>query len=450
MTVFTAIHTLFSLCQIVLHREYIPFVPLRCDRPVGPLDEPTFPKEKYDVPDGFWDESAEHLFKAARDIMEIVRANSRRLYFIESPLVGFAIWTAAFVGVYSSDFPHMDRAGYMNGKESSIDFGDSGENFKGATSLAVQSLIQMSPKLKMSSGWSKTIERMHEYFVGIIKDYSRNISQGNQSRSLAGAPELSLREGGRGGGLEEYKVVEPHLKEFTSIEEDERHSTPTASERTASRASTSGPIMTPSVKAEAMQGVERAPPGRPGSDGTWAAVNSNALTGTDDFGRRSSYSLYSGSQPPVNTAQDAVYYNQQQQPSSKVPTPNAPSHIGTTPNSVELNPSYNIDHIVPSEPYSQASQQQLAGYPSSAQHTLRLNHVNETQAWTTDAHLTGHEQVDIDYTNQQKLPVLGGSQIDGFSDGLPYGMWSPEGDGTYSDTDFMQVLSSPQNYLGAY
>jgi hypothetical protein len=316
----------------------------------------------------------------------------------------------------------------------------------------------MSPKLKMASGWSRTINRMHDYFTGIIKDYTRNLlappSQENHLRSLAGAPELSLREGGRGGGLEEYKVVEKELKEFGSIEEDERHSTPTASERTASRASTSGPVLTPNVKPEAMQGVERVPPGRPGSEGTWAAVNNNPSNSVDDFGRPLTYSLYGASQASASNTQDTAYYSQQPQPSSKGPVSNPPSLVGATSNSVEVNPSYSVDHIVPSEPYSQAPQQQLAGYPSSAQHTLRLHQVGETQAWAPDGPLSGHghEQGHVGHTNQQlSRVILGGSRIDGFSDGLPFGMWAPEGEGgTFSETDFMQAVWNPDSYLGAY
>jgi hypothetical protein len=212
--------------------------------------------------------------------------------------------------------------------------------------------------------------------------------------------------------------------------------------------------MTPNVKAEAMQGVERVVPGRPGSEGTWAAVNNNASNGVEELNRPLSYSLYGTTQTSASNVQDAGYYSQQPQPSSKGPTPNPPNLIGTTPNSIEPNTSYNVDHIAPTESYSQGpqQQQQLAGYPSSAQHTLRLHHVDETQPWTPESHLAGHGQGHISHTNHQLgRVILGGSRIDGFSDGLPYGMWAPDGEaGTFSETDFMQAVWNPQPYLGAY
>src|SRR5436305_12073794 len=72
-TSYIAMHTVYFLCLIMLHREYVPFAPLRCKKPVGPLDEPTFPADRYNIPEGFWEESARELFKAARDMMDLLR-----------------------------------------------------------------------------------------------------------------------------------------------------------------------------------------------------------------------------------------------------------------------------------------------------------------------------------------------------------------------------------------
>lgn len=385
-----------SLCKIVLHREYIPFIPLRCDHPIGPLDEPTFATEKYDIPKGFWEESAEEIFKAAKDIIEIVSANSKRWVSVESPQVAFAIWTAAFVGVYSLNFPHMDTAGYMNGKGSNNDFRDGGETVKGATGLAVRTLTEMSSRLKMAYGWSKTIKRMHEYFAGIIQDYNRNsltpLNQKNNSRSLSGERSLSLREGGSGGGLEEYKVLEKELKDFGSIEEEERHSTPTASDMTESRASTSGPVMTPIIKTETMQAVERLPAGGTASEGTWAAVNNSTSTGVGDLGHPVSYSFNAAPHPATNATQDAAHYHHQQQPRSNGPASNSPSLMGAPQNSVDLDSPYNqseLVHVSQQESYSYSQQPILSGYPTSAQPTFRMHQTGDSQDWAFDGHLSG-------------------------------------------------------------
>ena len=112
-TTYASMHTLHSLCLIMLHREYIPFIPLRCQGPRGPLDEPTFPEEKYDIPEGFWEASAKRIFKAARDIIDIVRTCLDNNALPESPQIGFAVWQAAFVSLYAVHFQHMDQGRYL-------------------------------------------------------------------------------------------------------------------------------------------------------------------------------------------------------------------------------------------------------------------------------------------------------------------------------------------------
>jgi hypothetical protein len=445
MTVYTAIHTLIFLCEIVLHREYVPFIPLRCDGPVGPLDEPTFPTNKFEIPEGFWEESAEAIFRAASNIMEIVRANSGRGFFIESPQVGFAIWTAAFVGVYSINFPHMDAAGHMIGRDSHLDFGDLGDTVKGATGLAVRTLTQMSSKMKMAYGWSKTIKRMHEYFVGIIKDHRRSLldtsSLDHQSRAPAGQRKLSLREGGRGGGLEEYKLLEKELKEFGTIEEDESNSTPPISETTGSRASTAARSMsmTPNIKPEPMQGLDRHAAGRLTSDGSWAAVNNTSSNGVDEAGRPVPFSMYGPAQGPTVTA-DTVYFQTHHRP--KGPTSAPPSLTGAQSSPSDLNSSFGpAEHINTSAPatnvYAHSSHPAVYHSNMQQQHMARQN-----DPWPPHAHM--HTPIQPSYMKTHGGVILGGSQIAGFSDGLPFDMWATDGDASYSQTDFMETLWNPQ------
>lgn len=226
ITLYTAIHTLYSLCNIVLHREYIPFLPLRSDGPSGPLDEPTFPPDKYDIPEGFWDESAELIFKSARDIMDIVRVTSDRQVMVESPQVGFAVWTAAFVGIYSNHFPYMDKNSYMSNPPTTPDRNLTYSNsLNDATALAVRTLKLMLPRSKMACGWSVWLQRMRRYFENIKKDYSRSIAAlglpSSEHQRRVALAELSLREGGHGGGLEEYKLLEKELNDFgPSLQQD--------------------------------------------------------------------------------------------------------------------------------------------------------------------------------------------------------------------------------------
>ncbi|KAK1498121.1 fungal specific transcription factor, partial [Colletotrichum abscissum] len=69
-SMYISLHMLGALCKIMLHREYLPFIAIKCSEPVGPLDEPVFDRET--VPDHFWERSAEQVFKAGRDIIDLI------------------------------------------------------------------------------------------------------------------------------------------------------------------------------------------------------------------------------------------------------------------------------------------------------------------------------------------------------------------------------------------
>lgn len=72
---------------------------------------------------------------------------------------------------------------------------------------------------------------MHRYYDKIIKDYKRNTRPliETSGPEYQGRPplrrHLSLREGGLGGGLEEYKLLEKTLKEFGDLREEDVDST---------------------------------------------------------------------------------------------------------------------------------------------------------------------------------------------------------------------------------
>lgn len=103
-TPYTLMHTVHLLCSIMLHREYVPFIPLRCSKPQGPLDPPLFSPDEYQIPPGFWDESARECFKAAGDLIDLLRTCEEWQVLVETPIVGFATYTVAFVGVYSRNY----------------------------------------------------------------------------------------------------------------------------------------------------------------------------------------------------------------------------------------------------------------------------------------------------------------------------------------------------------
>ncbi len=108
-TTFVSMHMLGALCQIVLHREHLPFIPLRCGRPAGPLGDSIYGAEA--APHAFWEDSTAEIFRAASVVESLVGICRDRLPL--SSIVLFTVWISCFMGVYAAHFPHMDVHGYM-------------------------------------------------------------------------------------------------------------------------------------------------------------------------------------------------------------------------------------------------------------------------------------------------------------------------------------------------
>ncbi|KAF5583028.1 transcriptional regulatory [Fusarium pseudocircinatum] len=68
---YVSLHMLASVCHIVLNREYLPFLPLRCRRPQGP---PIVNQTILNfAPDRFWEESAQDVFQSSRNIIDLYK-----------------------------------------------------------------------------------------------------------------------------------------------------------------------------------------------------------------------------------------------------------------------------------------------------------------------------------------------------------------------------------------
>jgi len=218
-SVYVSMHMLGAVCRIMLHREYIPFIPIRCERPVGPLDEPTFSPGS--EPAGFWDESAEEVFQAARDIVDLIDICRDKLPM--SALVLFAVWTAAFVGVYAVCFPQMDTKRHMLPTDEE-DAAEPDITKSGATGVTYKTLKQMSMWLKMAETYATYFRDMASYYETVKQDYHKHTGK-KQFGTGAEGPRLSVRIGG--GGLEEWKQQGGKIVnngEILAYEEDGRSS----------------------------------------------------------------------------------------------------------------------------------------------------------------------------------------------------------------------------------
>ncbi|KAI0014297.1 hypothetical protein F4779DRAFT_559116 [Xylariaceae sp. FL0662B] len=320
-SVYVLLHMLRCICLIMLHREYIPFVPIRCKQPEGPLDSPTFPRDEYEPPERFWLASAEQVFKAAREILDLIEICQRKDRLPQSTIVLFAIWTAGFVGLYGAHFPAMDTEKHML----DYDFEDIRQDEsiaevfrRGSVALAFQTLQKMSTWLKMASTYVGILRRMDKYFETIKQDYYRfaekNLRNGEQT--------LRVREGGTGGGLEEYKPMRTALKDFGFVQPGDHDHVDSSSrpiQRDVGRASSSG-VENPNAAA-------RNKSSKSASSASFTAINHTPIMPAPEPARP--FSRASGHPGPnQGTYADSWRYHgdaHQQQPSPPPAYPGTPS-----------------------------------------------------------------------------------------------------------------------------
>ncbi|CAK7241082.1 MAG: hypothetical protein STHCBS139747_002539 [Sporothrix thermara] len=188
---------------------------------MGPLDEPTFPDGS--APEGFWDQSAEQVFKAAREIVDLAETCQNRKKMPMSALVVFAVWTAAFVGIYAWHFPQLDVKHHMsNGERPRREEPGHSQLLKsiadnqdrryraathGPTAIAYTALKSMSNYLHMASTYVRYFHDMDLFYEGVKKDYLAHVNQHGADTSGT----TSVRQGGKGGGLDEWKVYGPKV-----------------------------------------------------------------------------------------------------------------------------------------------------------------------------------------------------------------------------------------------
>ncbi|KAL0929689.1 C6 transcription factor [Colletotrichum truncatum] len=208
-------HLLMALCKIMLHRQYLPFIPINCTKPCGPLDEPTFPRGQ--VPLGFWEQSAREVFKASKDVSDVIELCDEKLP--HSPLAAFVIYTASFTSIYARYFPHMDTEGYLtsqqNGEEEPAGIRPAVVS-TGTTKVMFDALTKLSKYSGVASAFVARFNEADEYFFSMVQDHHRNSRQRTTSQH-SGSARLSVRMGGNTGGLEEWVERSESLVSNSSI-----------------------------------------------------------------------------------------------------------------------------------------------------------------------------------------------------------------------------------------
>lgn len=90
---------------MMLHREYLPFLPTPELTPRGPIDHPLLEAE---APAGWWDDSALQMFRSAELIIGLLSEASECGIPVMTPFSGFCAFSACFVNLYIYRFPRMN------------------------------------------------------------------------------------------------------------------------------------------------------------------------------------------------------------------------------------------------------------------------------------------------------------------------------------------------------
>ncbi|KAF4446374.1 putative transcriptional regulatory protein PB1A11.04c [Fusarium austroafricanum] len=189
---YVSLHMLASVCQIVLNREHLPFLPLRCRRPQGPLDSSQAVLDL--APDRFWGDTTQDVFRASSNIIDLISLCKEKLPL--SSLTTFSVWLAGFMTVYAHHFPHMDvkqqliqNTGLSTSEKLSV-------LERGKTGIAFQALQRASVYLPGTQSYLENLEAIDRYFAHAKNTAPERAGPGDAtSESSRDNRSLSLRLG---------------------------------------------------------------------------------------------------------------------------------------------------------------------------------------------------------------------------------------------------------------
>ncbi|KAH7002108.1 fungal-specific transcription factor domain-containing protein, partial [Ilyonectria destructans] len=210
---YVSLHMLASVCQIILDREHLPFIPLRCNQPEGAFIPPPIPPNE--APVGFWEEVTGTFFKAGQDIVDLVDICRDKLP--QSSLVLFSVWLAGFAGVYAHNFPYMDTKHQMVSQED-INRQDGGPDVpRTTTELTYHTLQKMSSSLQGAQNYLKHLEEIDRYYMQVGTKFRETPEKSGPVRDASGHRRLSIRLGGDEPRIENRATSRPAEAQYRSM-----------------------------------------------------------------------------------------------------------------------------------------------------------------------------------------------------------------------------------------
>ena len=263
---FTLLNTVYSICQLVLYREGLVFLPETLES----AEELDYTDHGHDSPMKRQRHAAsiQKFFAATHEFLSLFEACRSQRLLPGTPMIGFGLYLVSFAGVYAFNFPHMDSEGAVCGKD---------ENPRSILESqqivleALKTLAQMRFQLPVAQHWFRTLHRLHTYYRKAAQDYKTSPqSFSRPQRALrrppgqaAGNARLSathLQE--RSESISRLDAV---FKEFGSAEDDLQRPPPHPTPNGVSSGSSASSMLPPTTR----------PPD------IWNPVNTNKPTTSD-------------------------------------------------------------------------------------------------------------------------------------------------------------------------
>ncbi|KAF2637139.1 hypothetical protein P280DRAFT_139703 [Massarina eburnea CBS 473.64] len=216
---YVLLHSVFAICDMALHREYLPLLPCYESKPNGPIDGDISPALQKPPPSkkypgrNWYEESAEKCFKAAREFFDLMCTCQESNTLVETPMAGFSLFYVLQIMLWCRFFPYMDQGKHICTDENNGPYPQLVRNFKRAWGL----MTHMEPRMVMSNFWCTHLYKYWMVLKRGKKAYKAACGESPASNS-SGSTE------NRPNGLDEWLPVEKDLKEFGDPQQDEHAS----------------------------------------------------------------------------------------------------------------------------------------------------------------------------------------------------------------------------------
>ena len=212
------------LCQVFLHWEFLPFLPLKSTQAEGLECSKYLYCQNTEAPSGFWRSSARKCFSAARTILNLAEDAREAGCLNMNTFTLYSIFVAKFMEVYIKAFPWMDPDYVARNDLARLERNDE----RRLVCLPHRPYLSYCDEVEgandvvqIAGHWADTLDSIKNYFETFKRDFTMSLtlecSNVCDSQHYGSRMNKSLRNGGDGEGCEEYEIFRHRLYDFGKL-----------------------------------------------------------------------------------------------------------------------------------------------------------------------------------------------------------------------------------------